>query len=197
MHLRPNALAATLLLLPLAGCTVQSRTGDKGDKDVAIATPLGGMTVKTDNNAVQTKLGLPVYPGSVPEKKKGDDNGSADVDMNFGVFHLRVLAMGFTSTDSPDKISAYYRKALSQYSEVIECRHKQAVGSPAKTGLGLTCSDDNHVHARTHEEDDSEETELKAGSPSRQHIVSFKANGGGTKFGLVALELPHDDGKGA
>ena len=197
MHRHTSIIISALLLLPLTGCLVQTRNGTNGD-DVNIATPLGGMSVKTDSASVQNKLGLPLYPGAVVEKKKGDDKSSADVDMNFGAFHLRVLAMGFTSADSPNKISDFYRKALSQYSDVIVCRNKRPVGSPAKTGLGLTCADDNKVHAGSAESDDSDETELKAGSPSRQHIVSFKAQGTGTRFGLVALELPRsDDGKGA
>lgn len=198
MLLRRNVLTATLLLLPLAGCFVQSRKGAAGDNDVAISTPLGGMSVKTDSASVQNKLGLPLYPGAEPEKKSGNNSGSADVDMNFGAFHLRVLAMGFTSSDSPDKVSAFYRKALSQYSNVIECRHKQPIGKPEKTGLGLTCTDDNNAHTHTHDDgDDDDETKLKSGSPSRQHIVSFKPNASGTKFGLVSLELPRDEGKGA
>ena len=197
MQRHTHLAISTLLLLPLVGCTVESRKSANGD-DVNISTPLGGMSVKTDNASVQGKLGLPLYPGAELEKKKGDDKSSADVDMNFGAFHLRVLAMGFTSPDAPGKVSDFYRKALSRYSDVIVCRNKQPVGSPAKTGLGLTCSDDNRVHAGSTESDDSDETELKAGSPSRQHIVSYKAQGTGTKFGLVSLELPRgDDGKGA
>jgi hypothetical protein len=197
MNRRISLMTSALLLLPLAGCMVQSRKSANGD-DVNISTPLGGMSVKTDSASVQNKLGLPLYPGAELEKKKGDDNGSADVNMNFGAFHLRVLAMGFTSPDNPGKVSDFYRKALSQYSDVIVCRKKQPVGTPVKTGLGLTCADDNKVHAEATDSDDSGETELKAGSPSRQHIVSFKAEGTGTKFGLVSLELPRsDDGKGA
>ena len=197
MQRRTLLTLSTLLLLPLAGCMVQSRKGANGD-NVDISTPLGGMSVKTDSASVQAKLGLPLYPGAVVEKKNGDDNGSADVNMNFGAFHLRVLAMGFTSTDNPGKVSDFYRKALSQYSDVILCRNQQPVGSPAKTGLGLTCADDNQAHAGTHVSTEADESELKAGSPSRQHIVSFKAQGAGTKFGLVSLELPRsDDGKGA
>ncbi len=197
MQRRTCLTISALLLLPLAGCMVQSRKGANGD-DVNISTPLGGMSVKTDNASVQSKLGLPLYPGAVLEKKKGDDNGSADVNMNFGAFHLRVLAMGFTSPDSPQKVSDFYRKALSEYSDVIVCRNKQPVGTPVKTGLGLTCSDSNKVHAEANGSDDSDETELKAGSPSRQHIVSFKQQGTGTKFGLISLELPNsNDGKGA
>jgi hypothetical protein len=199
MHVPLRTIAALTLLLPLAGCMVQSRKGDNGDKDVAISTPLGGMSVKTDSDSVSKKVGLPLYPGAVLEKKKGNDNGSADVDMNFGAFHLRVLALGFESTDSAAKITDFYKKALSQYSDVITCRHKQPVGTPVKTGLGLTCNDDNHVSNRDkgdRNDDDADETELKSGSPSRQHIVSIKSSGSGTHFGLVALELPRGDSKG-
>ncbi len=189
-------VAGALLLLPLSGCMVRTRNGDKGDKDVDISTPLGGLSVKTDNGAVQKKLGLPLYPGAVLEQKKGEDHSSADVDMNFGAFHLRVLAMGFTTADSPDKVREFYRKALGQYSDVIECRHKQPVGKPERTGLGLTCADDNHVHAGADTKDeDGDETELKAGSSSRQHIVSFQPQGAGTRFGLVSLQLPRGDSK--
>ncbi|SEC06465.1 hypothetical protein [Terriglobus roseus] len=201
MHVPFRTTAALILLLPLAGCMVQSRKGDNGDKDVAISTPLGGMSVKTDSDSVSKKVGLPLYPGAVLEKKKKEkdnDSGSADVDMNFGAFHLRVLALSFESTDSPAKITDFYKKALSQYSDVITCRHKQPVGTPAKTGLGLTCNDDNHVSnrdKRDRDDDDADETELKSGSPSRQHIVSIKSSGGGTRFGLVALELPRGDSK--
>jgi hypothetical protein len=198
-----NAFIAAVLLLPLAGCFVESKKGANGDKDVAISTPLGGMSVKTDNDSVQAKVGLPLYPGAIPEVKKNDDSSAADVNMNFGPFHLRVLAMGFTSTDSPDKVRAYYKKALGQYSDVIECQHKRPIGTPVKTGLGLTCDDDKHVKANVHtdskNDDDSSEIELKSGSASRQHIVSFQPKDGGTKFGLISLELPTgiDDDKGS
>lgn len=194
-----TAAGLGLVLLPLAGCRVRSHRGDDGGKDVDIATPLGGLSVKTDSAAVQRKLGLPLYPGATPEQRKGEDNSSADVDMNFGAFHLRVLAMGFTSADAPDKVEAFYRTSLSQYSDVITCRHHQPVGKPERTGLGLTCTDDNHVHTGTRQNPDPDsdsEMELKAGSKSRQHIVSLQPEGTGTKFGLVSLELPRGDDHG-
>jgi len=203
MHARLRLVTATALILPLAGCFVQTKKDANGkESNVDIQTPLGGMTVKTDNAAVQAKLGLPVYPGAIPEQKTGNDEGSADVNMNFGPFHLRVLAQGFTSTDSPDKVRAFYKKALAQYGDVLECHGKQAVnGSPSRTAQGLTCDNDNHISVSN---DDNKvkfsgnETELKAGSKSRQHIVGYEAKNGGTRFGLVALELPSDkddDGK--
>lgn len=205
MHAHLRLMVATALILPLAGCFIETRKDANGkESKVDIQTPLGGMSVKTDNAAVSAKLGLPVYPGAVPEHKKDDDEGSADVNMNFGPFHLRVLAQGFTSSDSPDKVRAFYKKALAQYGDVIECHGKQAVnGSPSRTAQGLTCDNDNHVSVQTKVDTDKvkitgNEIELKAGSKSRQHIVGYEAKDGGTRFGLVALELPSDkddDGK--
>ncbi|MEK6398465.1 MAG: hypothetical protein V4734_10300 [Terriglobus sp.] len=205
MHAHLRLLAATALLLPLAGCFIQTKKDANGnDANVDIQTPLGGMTVKTDNAAVQAKLGLPVYPGAIPEQKKGNDEGSADVNMNFGPFHLRVLAQGFRSTDSPDKVRAFYKKALAQYGDVIECQGKHAIdGSASRTAQGLTCDNDNHISVKNDSDKikfDGSEIELKAGSKSRQHIVGYEAKNGGTRFGLVALELPSDnddDGKQA
>jgi hypothetical protein len=203
MHARLRFVTTTALLLPLTGCFVNTKKGASG-KDVDIQTPLGGMSVQTNKADVSAKLGLPVYPGAIPEQKNDNDEGSADVNMNFGPFHLRVLAQGFTSTDSPDKVRAFYQKALARYGDVIECQGKHAVnGSPSHTAQGLTCDNDNHVSVQTKVDTDKikitgKEIELKAGSKSRQHIVGYESKNGGTRFGLVALELPadkDDDGK--
>ena len=40
-----------------------------------IATPFGGMTVKTNDAAVMDGLGLPVYPGAELVKKKDKTMG--------------------------------------------------------------------------------------------------------------------------
>ncbi|SDF74566.1 hypothetical protein [Terriglobus roseus] len=199
MHARLRLIAATSLLLPLAGCFIQTKKDANGkESNVDIQTPLGGMSVKTDNAAVAAKLGLPIYPGAMPEQKKDNDESSADVNMNFGPFHLRVLAQGYTSTDSPDKVRAFYQKALAQYGDVIECQGKQPVnGSASHTAQGLTCDNDNHISVSDDKKKaikfDSNEVELKAGSKSRQHIVGYEMKDGRTRFALVALELPSDN----
>ena len=131
MQRRTCLTISALLLLPLAGCMVQSRKGANGD-DVNISTPLGGMSVKTDNASVQSKLGLPLYPGAVLEKKKGDDNGSADVNMNFGAFHLRVLAMGFTSPDSPQKVSDFLSQSTFRVQRCDRLPEQAAGGNAGK-----------------------------------------------------------------
>lgn len=190
------ATLALVCVLPIAGCHISS-TGKNGKEDVDISTPLGGLAVKTDPAAVLSKLGLPAYPGAVQVRDNGNDKSSADVNLSFGSFRMRVLALGFQTNDDQSKVEAFYRKALQQYSDVIACQDEHPVGQPGKTGLGLTCKGDRHVHTDLHDDADrkSEEQELtlKAGSPNRQHLVSMRPLQNGTHFSLVALDLPGDN----
>jgi hypothetical protein len=176
-------IAATALM---SGCRIES---DKhGDNDnVKIATPFGGMTVKTNDAAVVDGLGLPVYPGALLVKKD-KDNGAADVNMSFGSFQLRVKAASYRTQDSPDQVTAFYRKALGRYGDVIQCQNDKAVGAPTRTAEGLTC--DNEGKDVSFNTDSSGKLELKAGSKQHQHIAAIDPDGNGTKFGLVALDLP-------
>lgn len=185
-----RAVAAVMALgaVMLSGCRIDSHKD--GDNDnVKIATPFGGMQVKTNDAAVQTGMGLPIYPGAELVKKKDKDNGSADVNLSFGSFQLRVKAASYRSTDSPDKLAAFYRQALGRYGDVIECSNNKPVGSLTRTAEGLTCDNDKENHIKV-SEDISGKVELKAGSKQHQHIVAIDPEGSGTKFGLVALDLP-------
>lgn len=175
------------LALALAGCHVSSDKHGDGD-NVKISTPFGGMQVKTDNATVLNEIGLPEYPGATLVKND-HGKGSADVNFNFGSFHLKVNAAGYRTNDSPDMVKAFYRKALERYGDVIECQNYKTVGTPVRTSEGLTC--DDHSGSRIRVSDDlTGKTQLKAGSKQHQHIVEIDPEGKGTKFGLVALELP-------
>ena len=60
-----------------------------------VATPFGGVKVKTNDEGGVEGIGLPVYPGAELVKKKDKDNGSADVNLSFGRFQLRVKAASY------------------------------------------------------------------------------------------------------
>src|SRR5258705_11730078 len=96
-------IAATVLA---SGCRIESDKRN-GNDNVKIATPFGGMTVKTNDAAVVDGLGLPVYPGA-ELVKKDKNNGAADGKMNFGSFQLRGKAGNYRTTDSPDQVTASY-----------------------------------------------------------------------------------------
>ena len=186
-------LAATLIVgltLTVAGCRVEKH-GSGDHEDVKIATPFGGLSVKTDDASVMDSVGLAAYPGAQRVRNDNGSNGNnaADVDMSFGSFKLRVRAVEFHTTDTPDQVKAFYRKELGRYGAVIDCVNDHAAGQPDHTPEGLTCDNqkENHISTKT---DLSGDHELKAGSGQHQHIVAVDADGTGTKFGLVALDLP-------
>jgi hypothetical protein len=200
MRAKQTVAVAVIFGAVLAGgCRISS---DKhGDSDnVKIATPFGGMQVKTNDAVVLAGIGLPEYPGAVLVKKDKEngkhDDGAADVNFSFGSFQLRVKAASYRSTDGPDAVIAFYRKALGRYGDVIQCQDNKAVGSPTHTAEGLTCDNDkeNHLSVSSDQhtvgKDATRKMELKAGSKLHQHIVSVEPDGNGTKFGLVVLDLP-------
>jgi hypothetical protein len=161
------------------------------DKHVRVDTPFGGIHVNT-NQITASDLGLPAYPGATVVKDK--DNNSADVHLGFGEFQLRVRAVSYETSDSQDKVLAFYGKAMTRYGNVITCRDKLPVGSPATTSEGLTCNDGKNAQVKVDDGDygvNSNDLQLKAGSKRHQHILGFENHTGSrTRFALVALDLP-------
>jgi hypothetical protein len=177
----------------MTGCRVHVDKDANGEeKTVQVDTPFGGVHVNTDQVSA-SDLGLPVYPGA--ESVRGDDkHKSADVHLGFGEWQLRVRAVTYATPDSKEQVTAFYKKALARYGDVLTCEDKSPVGTPTRTTEGLTCSD---TGSSSHVKIDSEDygshggLQLKAGSKRHQHIVGFEdPKDGKTMFALVALDLP-------
>lgn len=81
---------------------------------------------------------------------------------------------------------------MKRYGDVIACRNGKLVGSPAKTGEGLTCGRDADRHISVDDHAGKDESELETGSTQHQHLVEIDQDGGGTKIALVELDLPGD-----
>lgn len=189
-----SLLAASLVLAAgVWGCRVHVDKGANGeDKTVQVDTPFGGVHVNTDQ-VTAADLGLPVYPGA--EQVKNDDkHKSADVHLGFGEWQLRVRAVNYETSDSKEQVTAFYKKALGRYGDVLTCDNKTPVGTPTVTQEGLTCADEgknSNVHIDNDDFGSKNDLQLKAGSKRHQHIVGFeKSNDGKTIFALVALDLP-------
>ena len=189
------ATATALGLILVAGCRIQvDKNKDGQEKNVKIDTPLGGLHVRADQTSA-ADVGLPAYPGAhiAPDK---DGDKSADVHLGFGEWQLRVKVVTYDTSDSQDKVVAFYEKALGRYGDVIRCQGDQPVGTPAVTREGLTCSGDKG-NSQVHVADDSG-LSLKAGSRHHQHIFAVKkSTGTGTQFSLVELQLPESIDKGS
>jgi hypothetical protein len=200
MRTRAALLGCLTLAAFLAGCRVHVDKDANGEeKNVQVDTPFGGVHVNTDQTTA-ADLGLPVYPGA-EIVRDNDNDKSADVHMGFGQWELRVKVVNYTTSDSQDKVVAFYKHALGRYGDVIACQNGSPVGQPAVTAEGLNCSDndstvnvntDGHSHGY---HGGSKGFELKAGSQRHQHIVGFESSAPGeTRFSLVALDLPAGSG---
>jgi hypothetical protein len=178
----------------LAGCMIHTDKDANGkDKNVRVDTPFGGIHVNT-NQTTAADLGLPVYPGATAVKDDDDHHKSADVQMGFGEWELRVRAVSYQTSDSQEKVTAFYKKALGRFGDVITCRGNSPVGTPAITSEGLSCAYvGNHDNLYIDEGDYHRGSglELKAGSKRHQHIVGFEGpSGRQNRFALVVVDLP-------
>lgn len=114
---RLSTIAFTLPLLVACDVTVYRQDEGRG-ADVEVSTPLGDVSVHT--NVETTETGLPVYPGA--RLRRDDDSGSADVDIRAFSVGLKVVAAHFESDAPPEAIVDFYKRAMSTYGRVTECR---------------------------------------------------------------------------
>ncbi|HLY41158.1 MAG TPA: hypothetical protein VKR52_08075 [Terracidiphilus sp.] len=186
------SVACIALVAWVAGCKIHvDKDANGNEKTVQVDTPFGGVHVNTDQTTA-ADLGLPVYPGA-DIVKDDDQHKSADVHMGFGEWQLRVRAVTYSTSDSQDQVTAFYKKALNRYGDVITCEGHVAVGTPTTTAEGLSCEGDKTQVDVNGKKNGLREggLELKAGSKRHQHIVGFDdPKNGRTRFALVALDLP-------
>ena len=151
------------------------------------------MNMHANSHVTAKDIGLPVYPGATPFKEKDNESSSGDLLFLLNSFHFSVKEASFVTTDSQQHVLEFYRKPLAKFGEVLECDHGRPVGSLSVTKSGLTCSDRKNGGVTVNESDDDHE--LRAGTPEQFWIVGVdEAENGKTKFGLVALVLPKNEG---
>ena len=175
-------LTAIMLAILLSACNVNVKKNSAGeDKNVQIDTPVGRLHVSDDAKASDT--GLPVYPGARPVEKEDDGNDkSANVNIVTSFFGLKVVAVGYETDASLEKVKDYYQGQLKKYGEVLVCRSS---GVNASTDF----KHDSHSEVLTCEQNSGDNFELKAGIRDNQHIVSIEPRDKGCKFSLVYVKM--------
>ena len=114
-------------------------------KTVQVDTPFGGVHVNTDQTTA-ADLGLPVYPGAECERRR-----PAQIRRRApGLWRVAIAgaAVSYSLCRSPGKVTAFYKKALGRYGDVITCQGNTPVGTPTATAEGLTCADDGNASTR-------------------------------------------------
>lgn len=147
-----------------------------------------GAGIYFNAEASSKDVGLPIYPGARPYKEKNNDSDSVKMGVWGSSFAFKLAVVKLESNDSPQKVAAFYKKALARYGTVLDCGADSSNANEkgeSKESKKLTCEDDKP---------DPGDMTLKAGTKEKQHVVGIQPNGSGSVFQLVYVESP-DSGK--
>jgi hypothetical protein len=177
---------AFVVSFSLSACKMSVENKENGEnKKVDISTPFGDL--KVNNQADANDTGLPVYPNSREKKEdRSGDSKSANVNMSFGNFGLKVVAATYDVDDAPDKVMSFYRNELEKYGKILECKG----GSIGSVNVDKD-SKDKELHCDG--KGDSNVTELKVGNRDLQRIVAVKPSGKGSEYSLVYVRMHSGD----
>ncbi len=155
-----------------------------------------GFELHANDKASPADVGLPSYPGATLYKDP-DNSSTFNLGYTFGDSSFRLMGANYITNDTALQVLAYYRKPLSRYGEVLECKDGKPVGSLTVTRSGLSCSDSKGGHVQINGHSDANGDELRAGTPQQFRIVGIDddAKVKGTRFTLVYVQLPKDDAK--
>jgi hypothetical protein len=181
-------VSAVVLIMLVAACSINVKKDKAGgqDKDVDIRTPLGGIHVSKGANP--DDVGVPIYPGAHLKQENSDGSDkSANVNISGFGFGLRVVALEYESSDSPEKVVSYYKDQLKKFGNVLVCHttHFHVDANPKHH--------DDGSHELTCESSSGNNIELKVGTKENQHIVAVEPQGSGSSFSLVYLRTHGKD----
>ena len=137
-----------------------------------------GAGIEFSAKATSKDVGLPLYPGSTPHKDDANDSEAVRMGLWGGGSGFKLAVVKMDSTDSPEKVAAFYKKALAKYGKVLDCAHPSASANSDKNTSALKCGDDKP---------DAGGFLFKSGTKEKQHIAAIKPNGSGSSYDLVAL----------
>lgn len=164
---------------------------------MAVALPPAGQNTKTDSrgdrsagvlfsdDATPDNVGLPAYPGAKRAKDSSDDTSALQMGLWGPSAGFKLILLKLDSKDSPEKVAAFYRKALARYGEVLDCG-KVAQQKVAAQPDAASCEADQPAEGGF---------TLKAGTRKKQHIVGIEPRDGKTRIALVYVEDRNPDGK--
>lgn len=186
-----TTVIASMVLL-LGACSISVDDKDKKNEKVDIKTPFASLKVDSSDKAA-TDNGIPVYPGAHlrPPEKDGDSH-SANVNLGAMGFGLKVIAAEYETSDSPDKVKAFYEDKMKHFGSVLICNGHSDGGSDIH--LSFDKKDRDNDNGKLSCKDTSGNGwEIKAGTSDNEHLVSIEPNGSGTRFGTVLVQTKGKD----
>jgi hypothetical protein len=176
-HLRTIAtgIAALtgLVLCSAAPAQAAGRQGSSKNSDAGI---------RISKEATAKEVGLPIYPGATPHRDDKNDSPAANLGLWGSTFGFKLVVLKMETKDSPEKVAAFYKRALGKYGRVLDCSEgtKDAKDKESsKKSNAITCEDD---------EPEKGGQLFKAGTKQKQHIVGIQPQGQGSVFQLIYVE---------
>jgi hypothetical protein len=181
-----HALRAGLLFLVLAAARPVAAQDQKSSGAQQSSPDNDSIGFNLGKNASAKDVGLPIYPGARRHKDDSGDSSALNMGLWGGATGFKLFVLKMESPDAPEKIAAFYRKALAKYGTVLDCSNASASTSSDadKNSKKLSCEDEKPKPG---------EISLKAGSKDKQHAVGIEPNGGSTTFQLVYVETKGTD----
>lgn len=138
---------------------------------------------------VLQEMGLPAYPGAMPQKDSKDDKASVSLGLWGGPYGIKVQVAKFTSTDGVDKVANFYQQALTQYGAVLDCsdgvpRPPRDKAKSKGDDKALTCEDDSPSKG---------ERVYKVGTAKNFRLVSVEPKAEGAHFQIVRIAIGRRD----
>jgi hypothetical protein len=193
--LRMRCVAVATLIIAFASGT--SQASESASVTARLSTPkqfAAGIDLRTQPRAEET--GLPLYPGAVVERTPRDAQGKEELndgvnfDLWFGTYGLKLVVVKLKTDDSAEKVSTFYRNALTKYGEILDCsdasRDTKRRGEKRKNSeksRKLTCDD-----FETSKPDRRDGEFYKSGAKQKQYGVAIQAKGDGATFQLMHFE---------
>jgi len=175
----PEALGVIMLGMLLVAALPLAAQDNKDSGKSDSETERNSIGFIASKEASAKDVGLPLYPGARPHKDTSDESAAVRLGLWGGNSGFKLAVMKLESSDAPEKVAAFYRKALAKYGKVLDCSSSTKATSEKTKGNStneLTCEDD---------QPDKGELVLKAGTKQEQHVVGIKASGDLTLFQLV------------
>lgn len=175
------ARSAGLATALLAASSAMAQTTDG-----AVSAPAGfSAGLSAHGRTTEADIGLPPYPGAVPQRDPGNEGAGGSLGLWGGPFGVQLHVLKLRSSDPVDTVARFYRAALGKHGDVLDCLalskdERLAAAAPERGSTKvLSCGSDRPKPGGTL---------LKVGTPSRMRLVALEPMAGGTLIQLVRLE---------
>jgi hypothetical protein len=138
-----------------------------------------GAGIELNGNSSVADVGLPAYPGATVRR---DDDGHNGLNLALwgGSLGFKLSLVKFSSGDTVDRVASFYRDAMGQYGNVLDCTGPRPASTAPADKKVLACNKDDKGEPGG--------KLYKVGTPQLQRIVSIKPVSGRIEFEMLKIE---------